>query len=213
MSDQPAPTDSGDVGRLIFFSDAVVAIAMTLLALELPVPAGHTVSEFWRSVRDNEGHYVAFLVSFAVIAFMWTQHHKVFDYAAVCDNRLRTLDLIWLLTIVLVPFATKLLTDAKHDTTAVHAIRFGFYSLLLVLALLTFSAMVHHLVSHGLLKPKAPIHVSAVLDDGTYHVMAGFALSIPVFFLTQYAWVLWIIVPLGLTQFSRWRLRHRAGTT
>jgi len=38
----------------------VAAIAMTLLAIELPVPGGGTVSRFWASFRHDDGHYVAF---------------------------------------------------------------------------------------------------------------------------------------------------------
>ncbi len=212
MSERSSPADSGDLSRLIFFSDAVVAIAMTLLALELPVPTGRTITEFGRSVRDNEGHYVAFLVSFAVIAFMWTQHHRVFDYATACDSRLRTLNLLWLLAIVLIPFATKLLTDGEQDTTATHAVRFGFYAALQVFAVLTFAAMVRHLVTHNLLKPEAPLHLNSVADSASNHVMAGFGLSIPVFFVTTYAWVLWIVVPLLLNQFSRYRRARRRTT-
>jgi len=60
--------------RLILFSDAVVAIAITLLALDLPVPDGRNVSEFWRSVREHDDHYLAFLVSFVVIAASWGKH-------------------------------------------------------------------------------------------------------------------------------------------
>jgi hypothetical protein len=53
------------VERLSLFSDAVAAIAITLLALDLPVPAGATVSVFWSSVRHSGSNYVAFLISFA----------------------------------------------------------------------------------------------------------------------------------------------------
>ncbi|GAA5023808.1 TMEM175 family protein [Kitasatospora paranensis] len=61
--------------RMIFFSDAVVAIAITLLALELPVPEGRTVAEFGSAVGDDLDHYLAFLISFAVIGAAWGQHN------------------------------------------------------------------------------------------------------------------------------------------
>jgi uncharacterized membrane protein len=112
--------------RLTFFSDAVVAIAITLLAIELPVPEGDTVSAFWSSVRSDAGHYAAFLISFAAIAAAWSNHHDLFRYARRIDPRLRTLNLGWLLMIVLNPFATRLLTTAGHETLDAHALRFGF---------------------------------------------------------------------------------------
>ena len=91
--------------RLIAFSDAVVAIAITLLALELPVPTRHTVAELWSSVGQSDGHYAASLISFAVIAATWSHHHDVFRYAERFDARMRSLNMIWLLMIVLIPFA------------------------------------------------------------------------------------------------------------
>ena len=68
-------------GAADLFSDAVVAIAITLLAIELPAPAGDTFSKFWPSVRHDDGHYAAFLISFAVIAAAWRDHHDLFRYA------------------------------------------------------------------------------------------------------------------------------------
>jgi hypothetical protein len=68
VSDEEQASESRAMERLTFFSDAVVAIAITLLALDLPVPEGDTFSVFWSSVHRNAGHYAAFLISFFVIA-------------------------------------------------------------------------------------------------------------------------------------------------
>ncbi|MDI5962317.1 TMEM175 family protein [Streptantibioticus silvisoli] len=182
--------------RMILFSDAVVAIAITLLALELPVPAGHDVSAFWRSVRENDGHYLAFLISFAVIAASWSQHHRVFSTVKLVDPRVRLINLFWLLMIVLNPFATKLLTTEGHGTVATHALRFGFYSLLQVLASGALIAMSRHLAAHHLLDPGSPAPSTTLRGERLYGTVLGFGLSIPVFFATTYAWVLWIVVPL-----------------
>ena len=121
--------ESRAVDRLIFFSDAVVAIAITLLAIDLPVPAGHSLSTFWSSVRDNGDRYLAFLVSFGAIAAAWGDHHDAFRYTRRMDQRLRSLNMGWLLMIVVTPFATKLLTVGSHEGSGVHAVRFGFYAL------------------------------------------------------------------------------------
>jgi len=133
VSDKERESESRAVERLTIFSDAVVAIAITLLALDLPVPERDTVSAFWSSLRRNHGHYAAFLISFVVIAAAWGNHHDVFRYAKRFDPRLRTFNMAWLLTIVLVPVATRMLTAIGHPALDVHALRFGFYALLQVL--------------------------------------------------------------------------------
>jgi len=81
------------VDRLTFFSDAVVAIAITLLAIDLPVPRGLTVATFWTSVRENSGSYFAFVISFLVIAGAWSHHHDIFRSATKLDSRLRQLNM------------------------------------------------------------------------------------------------------------------------
>jgi uncharacterized membrane protein len=147
VADDAASFESGAADRLIFFSDAVVAIAITLLALELPVPTGTTVHALWASTRHESDHYLAFGISFIVIAQLWSQHHHVLRYVERSDARLRSLNMLWLATIVLNPFATKLLTFEGHDTLGAHALRYGFYALLQVLANATFLALVRHLFS------------------------------------------------------------------
>ncbi len=203
---EPAPHDGAETDlraadRLIFFSDAVVAIAITLLALDLPVPEGGTVSKFWASVQHNDGHYAAFLISFAVIASAWSDHHDLFRYVRRTDPRLRLLDSVWLLTIILNPFATKLLL-VSGQTLDTSALRFGFYALLQLLESAMVYAMLRHLISHRL--ADIPPQVAKKQANDSRDLMIGFALSIPVFFVTTFAWLLWFLIPqLGM------RLRQR----
>ncbi len=68
MSDRQLEPDSRAVDRLTLFSDAVVAIAITLVAIDLPIPTGATVPQLWSSVQQNAGHYAAFAISFVAIA-------------------------------------------------------------------------------------------------------------------------------------------------
>jgi uncharacterized membrane protein len=175
--------------RLIFFSDAVVAIAITLLAIDLPVPSGPTVSLFLSSVRHNDGHYAAFLISFLAIAAAWSQHHDVFRYVKRTDSRLRTFNMAWLMMIVLIPFATKLLTTNGHDSMGVHALRFGFYALVQVLESATLLAMVHRMISGQLQDPETPPRIVTNANWQAAGVILGFGLSIPVFFATNSGWL------------------------
>jgi uncharacterized membrane protein len=145
--DEVQQSDARAADRLIFFSDAVVAIAITLLALDLPVPAGKTAQMFWHSVRLDRLHYLAFLVSFLAISVAWSRHHDAFRYLGRVDPRLRMLNMGWLLMMILNPFATKLLTTQGHDVLAVHAVQFGFYALLQALAAATMLVMIHHMMS------------------------------------------------------------------
>ncbi len=191
------------VDRLIFFSDAVTAIAITLLAIDLPVPEGATVSAFWSSLRQNDGKYLVFLVSFIAIAAAWSDHHDAFRHIRRADTRLRNLNMIWLLMIILIPFATKLLSGNAHDTVVVNAYQWGFYALVQVLISAALFAMVRHMISHHLQAPGTEERDRSASNWRTYGPMLGFGLSIPVFFVTPYAWVLWIVVPLLFRQLRR----------
>jgi uncharacterized membrane protein len=197
-------TESRASERLIFFSDAVVAIAMTLLALDLPVPEGLSASQFLHSVHGNFDQYLAFLVSFWTIAGAWSNHHDVFRYLRRADGRLRTLDMMWLMLIVLIPFATRLLTSKGDTSLTVNAFQWGFYALVQALDSALMLAMLRHMASEGL-APNLPARTLRSVTRLEHTLMTGFGLSIPVFFVTPYAWVLWFGVPLG----RRWWVRLR----
>jgi uncharacterized membrane protein len=208
---EPEEHEARAVDRLTFFSDAVTAIAITLLAIDLRAPEGATVSAFWSSVRQNDGQYLVFLVSFVAIAAAWSDHHDAFRHIRSADTRLRSLNMIWLLMIILIPFATKLLSGNAHDTLIVNAFQWSFYALVQVVISAALFAMVRHMISHHLQAPGTEERDRSASDWRTYGPMLGFGLSIPVFFVTPYAWVLWIVFPLLVRQLRRRQRRHRPG--
>jgi uncharacterized membrane protein len=210
VSDDERWFESRGTDRLVAFSDAVVAIAITLLALDLPVPTGATMSKFLSSVGNNTDHYVAFLISFVVIAAAWRRYHGVFRYIQRVDARVRNLNVLWLLTIILNPFATRLLTTPGPSSAGPRALQFGFYALLQVLSSAALLLMVHHVAARGLQAPDTPPLTETQNDWESYGVMLGFGLSIPLFFVTSYAWVIWIVVPLLVGQVAD-RRRRRDG--
>ena len=193
--------------RLLLFSDAVAAIAITLLAIELPVPQGGTSHAFWSSVRHNQGHYLAFITSFLIIAVAWTQHRRVWGFAARIDERTQAVNMLWLLTIILIPFATRVMRPNGHQSLITHAYRFGFYALLEVLGNLAILVIARRIVSHRLYRSGVDTGRVGASYWACYGVIVGFGVSIPVFFLTRFAWVFWIVGPVLFGRLARHRHR------
>ncbi|PWT98791.1 MAG: hypothetical protein C5B52_11665 [Bacteroidetes bacterium] len=96
--------------RLILFSDAVFAIAITLLVIEIRVPELHNPSEreLLDALKERGLGVFAFILSFFVIGQFWISHHRLFGYVTSYDNKLIWLNLNMLFWTVLVPFTTGL---------------------------------------------------------------------------------------------------------
>lgn len=95
--------------RLEAFSDAVLAIAITLLVLDLRVPlpgaGGHTLA--WNLAREWPS-YAAYALSFLVIGIMWVNHHSLFVHVEEVDRPLLFINLLLLMGIAVLPFPTAL---------------------------------------------------------------------------------------------------------
>ena len=97
---------------MVLFSDAVVAIAITLLVLplvdlvpEVKAEGGDAVSV----IQDHHQEISTFLLSFVVIASFWLGHHRVFEHVRAYTTGMMRLNLLWLLTIVVLPFPTQII--------------------------------------------------------------------------------------------------------
>jgi uncharacterized membrane protein len=108
--------------RLIFFTDAVAAIAITLLILPLVdlVPEasdrGTSSTEF---LQENVYQILGFLISFVVIARLWRAHHAIFEHVRAYSKRLMTLSLLWAFTVVVLPLPTALVSELDDDRSSV----------------------------------------------------------------------------------------------
>ncbi|WP_210513905.1 TMEM175 family protein [Hymenobacter terricola] len=94
--------------RVILFTDAVFAIAITLLVIELKVPEleHRTEQEAINGLLRLIPKFIGFLISFGIIAIYWTAHHRIFRFVRHLDGKLIWLNLAFLLSIVLMPFTT-----------------------------------------------------------------------------------------------------------
>jgi uncharacterized membrane protein len=94
--------------RLILFTDAVFAIAITLLVIEIRVPELHhaTEADAVHALLRLIPKFIGFFISFFVIAVYWVAHHRIFRFVHRLDNGLIWTNLFFLLGIVLMPFTT-----------------------------------------------------------------------------------------------------------
>jgi uncharacterized membrane protein len=108
--------------RLVFFSDAVTAIAITLLAIDLRIPVAdsrYSAQELWKVIAGLNTDLIALLISFLVISVYWVSHHRYFQYIERYDNILIFLNMIFLFLIILMPFAASLLSNFSYTPPGV----------------------------------------------------------------------------------------------
>ena len=100
------------IERIAFFSDAVFAIAITLLIIDIHPPhieRDDTAATVWLKFRKLLPELVGLTVSFMLIAGAWLRHHSLFKYVDNYDFRFLTINLLLLFTIILYPFSTSFL--------------------------------------------------------------------------------------------------------
>ena len=118
--DKHEPESGLSFERVVFFSDAVFAIVITLLVLELKVPhlAEHTESGLRHALVELLPRVAGFVISFLIIGLMWIEHHRIFRYIADYDAGLLWRNLLLLLCVSFVPFPTALFSENFWSRTA-----------------------------------------------------------------------------------------------
>jgi uncharacterized membrane protein len=103
--------------RMVLFTDAVFAIVITLMAIEIHLPATHpeggwTEAALVHALVELQPKLLAYFISFAVVALIWTGHVRKYRYLQAIDGGVLWLNLAQLLFIGLLPFFTSLLAEA-----------------------------------------------------------------------------------------------------
>lgn len=118
------PDIDHDLGfeRLIFFSDAVFAIAITLLIIEVRLPAlpdAPTDADILAALRQTLPSIFAYVLSFATIGLYWLSHWRRWRYIARVNERLVGLNLLLLGLVAFIPFPTALIGEQGDHASVV----------------------------------------------------------------------------------------------
>lgn len=188
--------------RMEAFSDGVFAIAITLLVLELSVPAG-SEEDLWGALVAQWPSYLAYLVSFATIGAVWLAHTVITECLDRATSTLMRLNLLLLLVVAFLPFPTSLLGEfsADEDAERIAATVFGI-NLVLCMGLL--SLLWRYAVRKGLVAPNLDDDDVQTLTKRltptlpAYALLLALGLFFPFVAIAGYLLLaLFIIVPFG----------------
>ena len=155
MADDDAPTDGERLSktRMEAFSDGVLAIAITLLVLDLAIrPPGTPVDEFFRAWPA----YLVYVISFLTVGAAWISHNSLTDDLDHVDRIFLRLNLLFLLTVSFLPFPTRLVGQALDRDTSWQRMAVTVFGLTVIATRLTFAALVSYSHRRHLRRPGAP---------------------------------------------------------
>ncbi len=115
--------------RVLFFSDAIVAIAITLLALDLKLDLPGSTPLTFDDLLLPWKNYLAFFLSFINIASFWRTHHQMYSYIQKMDERTMSYNIGWLFFIVTLPFSTGVLSNHFGDSAAIFLYSLNIFAL------------------------------------------------------------------------------------
>jgi uncharacterized membrane protein len=132
-------------GRLEAFSDGVLAVAITLLALDLPIPDPNGDRGLAHELLVRWPSFAAFAVSFLTVGIIWINHHAMLRRLAQVDHRTLLLNLLLLLSVCLLPFTTALMADYLKATDGERVAAAIYGGSFLLMSVLFFAMQFHTL--------------------------------------------------------------------
>jgi uncharacterized membrane protein len=190
-----------EFGRIVSFSDGVIAIAITLLVLNLEIPEvfSRNKEALLDGLVDLLPHFFAYALSFAVIGRLWLVHHRFFASLEGFDGRLMISNLVYLSLIVLVPFSSDMLGTYGENGVAVMV-----YAVTLGLAATVNALMIGYAIREGLVKEEERAETEPFGSRGALLIPGAFLASIPIALLDPYAaQAIWLLALVGIVRQRR----------
>lgn len=191
--DDDALGGAQSTARIEALSDNIFAVAMTLLVLDIKVPAHGTDSDLWPSIAPLWHHMRTFAVSFFIVGLYWVLHHHVFSSIRRSDRPLQWINLVFMLFVVVTPFSTGLLGAFDDSRTAI-----AVYGLNIILLGLSLQAIWWYATrNHRLVSPTLPPRLIRLETARILIMPAVCVLAIAVSFLDTAASIgLYLLAPL-----------------
>ncbi len=199
MSATAEPASHNPNERLVLFSDAVIAITITLLALEIRLPEGfgeYGDAELWAALVALWPRFLGYLISFAVIGVFWINHQAKFSCIVKSDRGLLWVNLLFLLFIGIVPFTTSVVAENGG------AVATAVYASGMVACGLSLAAVWVYADRRGLIDPAVSRQdrsrqlLSALLSSAVFAISVPFAFAHPD--VAKFVWLL--LLPIRLVQ-------------
>ena len=197
----PGPMRRGlGTGRLEAFSDGVFAIAITLLVLDIALPA-HAAKHLLHSLGGLWPTYLAYVASFSTIGATWLGHNAITEYLERVDPAFVRINLLLLLVVAFLPFPTKLFAD-YIDHKTLERITATFYGVTLLLASTLLLLLWRYAVRKQLVRPDTDDEEIQLLTQrltpglGAYVILIPAGLFIPIIAVIGYFVIaLFYIIP------------------
>jgi uncharacterized membrane protein len=188
--------------RLESFSDGVIAVAITLLVLGIGVPP---VTDGGHALAHDLGHqwpeYLAYVISFLTIGIIWINHHAMIGRLREADHTILILNLLLLMTIGILPFATDLVAQHRGEHLAAAIYSGSFTLMAVVFSLLNRQVLIvrGHLLAeplpldqrrrifHRAATGVVPYVIATVLAFVSSYVTLGICAAIAVYYATPLA--------------------------
>ncbi len=147
-----AETPGVSTGRLEAFSDGVIAVAITLLVLGIDLPHLNPGETLAHGLANQWQFYAAYVTSFLTIGIIWVNHHVMIGRLRETDHAILFLNLLLLMSIAVLPFATKLMAAYLRESSGQHLAAAIYGGAFLVMAVFFATLNAHILlVKHGML--------------------------------------------------------------
>ena len=167
--------------RLIFFSDAVFAIAITLLIIEIHaphLPYRSSIHDQVQALANLIPHFIGFFISFWVIGAFWMGHHRAFSFARHWSPKLMFPNMALLCAVAFIPFSTSYMNSNMWQTVPT-----AFYAAMLMITGLLNIRLVHLSTAAPVVDEEADKLVIARIRARGWGVTSGAALALIIAFI------------------------------